>query len=182
MALFKISQNTLVMIKTPSYNPSLREVFAKTDLGGKTSLILSTWFFSGLLPLAPGTFGTLCAVPLVLVLSYLDIKARALLLVILIIVAVWCSAKSQKQMGRKDPPEVVIDEVAGYSLTMFLLPLTIPSLFLGFVFFRLFDIVKPFPVKSIESRLRGGIGIVGDDLMAGLYAFGITKALLMLFQ
>jgi phosphatidylglycerophosphatase A len=182
MELPILFHNTLLMTKKIPHKPSFRDTFNKTGPGGKISLLISTWFFIGLFPFAPGTLGTIGSVPLVLFLSYLNIQLRAISLAILIIVALWCANRSEKLMEREDPSAIVIDEVAGFSLTMFFLPLTVIGLAAGFVFFRIFDILKPFPIKNLEKRLKGGLGIVADDLMAGLYALLATKLILILLQ
>ena len=157
------------MSTSQSDNFSLLDIFRKSSLSGKTALALSTWFGSGLLPVAPGTFGALAAVPLVLVLNTIGMWYSALGLVIVTGIAIWASNLSRDLLGREDPPEVVIDEVAGFLVTMFLLPRSWLALGLGFILFRFFDIIKPYPVKRLE-KIQGGLGIVIDDLMAGLYA------------
>jgi phosphatidylglycerophosphatase A len=119
--------------------------------------------------MAPGTLGTLAAVPLALCLSYAKSLTNGIFLVVFIAIAIWASERSSKLLNRSDPSEVVIDEVAGFLLTLFLLSLSWLTLILGFVLFRFFDIFKPYPIKKLES-IRGGLGIVLDDLMAGLYA------------
>ena len=144
-------------------------VFRKTGLRGKTALALGTWFGSGLSPMAPGTFGTLAAVPLAALSAILSPLTRALLLIIMTFVAIWASQVMSNLLERVDPSEVVIDEVAGFLLTMLLIPLSWGTLIAGFVLFRIFDIWKPWPAKAAE-RLHGGLGIVLDDLVAGLYA------------
>ena len=147
-----------------------REVFGKADFFEKLVLCLSSWFGAGLMPGAPGTFGSLTAVPLMFVLKYLGEFYVGMVLIFFILMAIWSSALCEKRLGRNDPPEVVIDEVTGFLLTLFLLPLSWFTLCLGFVLFRFFDIAKPFPIRRLEKRLAGGIGIVLDDLLAGVYA------------
>lgn len=169
-----------MMTNELSDNSSPWSSFTTAGPAGKISLVLSTWFFSGLMPLAPGTFGTIGSVPFILALNYLDVYLRAPFLVIFIVVAIWSSGKSEEILGRKDPPEIVIDEVAGFSVTMCFLPSTLVGIIAGFILFRLMDIFKPFPIKRLEKGLAGGYGIVADDLMAGFYAFAGTKALLWL--
>ncbi len=144
-------------------------VFRKAGVYGKTALLLGIWFGAGLSPMAPGTFGTLAAVPLAALSAILSPLARALLLIIITLVAIWASQVVQNLLERVDPSEVVIDEVAGFLLTMLLIPLSWGTLTVGFVLFRIFDIWKPWPAKAAE-RLHGGLGIVLDDLVAGLYA------------
>jgi phosphatidylglycerophosphatase A len=147
----------------------LRHLFRTSSLSVKAAVVLSTWFGSGLVPVAPGTFGTLAAAPLVLLMNDLGIPLRALGLCILIGVALWSAGRTRDLLNREDPPEVVIDEVAGFSFTMFFLPASWLSLGLGFLAFRLFDIWKPFPIRKLEA-LKGASGIIADDLAAGLYA------------
>jgi phosphatidylglycerophosphatase A len=166
------------MQKNPSDNWFFRDIFAQANFPGKISFVLSTWFLTGLLPFAPGTFGTLAAIPLVLVLSYLDPLSRVLVLVLIIVIAIWSSDRAQKLFGQKDPEFIVIDEVAGFSVATSFLPPTFTALCLGFILFRIFDILKPFPVKNLET-LKGGLGIVADDIMAGFYAFAGAKVILL---
>jgi len=148
----------------------------------KAALVLSSWFGVGLIPKAPGTWGTLASIPLVICLSYLGIWPSCAFLAIFILIAVLASGIGQRVLGRDDPPEVVIDEVAGFLLTTFFLPLTWLSLLSGFVLFRLFDILKPFPIKRAE-KIAGGTGIVLDDLLAGIYAhLGVRLILFLLGQ
>ncbi len=134
------------------------------------TLLLSSWFGVGRLPLAPGTWGTLGAVPLVLIISYFGPVPAVISLAVIIPLAVWTSGISQKLIKKDDPPEVVIDEVAGYFVTVFLLPFSWWSFILGFLLFRFFDILKPFPIGMIDKKVRGGIGICLDDIVAGVYA------------
>jgi len=164
-----------------SDNLSFKESFGKTNLFGKTFLILSSWFCVGLIPRAPGTFGTLATVPLAIGMSYLGVFYGVIFLVIFILVAILLSGIGQKLLGKDDPSEVVIDEVAGFLLTIFLLPLSWRSLSLGFVLFRFFDIIKPFPIRRSE-KIRGGAGIVLDDLLAGVYANLCLRIVLYLLE
>lgn len=151
--------------------------FGKTHLFGKTALILSSWFGVGLIPVAPGTWGTLAAVPLFLGMQYIGFLYSVIFLIVFIPMAVWVSGISKQLLGRDDPPEVVIDEAAGFMLALFQLPLSWSSLTLGFLLFRVFDILKPFPIGRLE-RMRGGLGIVADDLVAGIYANVCVRILL----
>ena len=169
------------MSKPQSDTLSLRDAFRKADFPVKLALALASWFYAGLMPGAPGTFGTLMAVPLILALNHLGEFYEGLALLLLIPTAIWASSLSERHLGRNDPPEVVIDEVAGFLLTLFLLPLSWLTLSLGFVLFRFFDIAKPFPIRWLEKRVRGGTGIVLDDLLAGVYANLSLRFLLLLF-
>jgi len=176
-----VGVNTCLMSKSQSDSFEPRKAFRQSGLSGKTVFALSTWFGLGFAPIAPGTCGTLGAIPLILVMHEVGVVFRALLLVLLVGLAIW-SAHCYRELSReKDPSAVVIDEVAGLSVAMFLLPPTGPGLALGFVLFRFFDIVKPFPIRRVE-RLRGGYGIVADDLVAGLYALVSGRMVLSLFS
>ncbi len=166
------------MSRSQPDNLSLQEVFSDSNLSTKTALVLSTWFGAGLFPVAPGTFGSLVAVPLVLVLHYLGVWCGAFFLAILTGAALWASDRTRRLLGQDDPKEVVIDEVAGFLLTMLFLPCSWLALCLGFFLFRFFDILKPYPIRHAE-RLRGGFGIVLDDLLAGLYACGSARIILL---
>lgn len=169
------------MSKTQSDSLTLRESFRKADLFEKLALCLSFWFGAGLMPVAPGTFGTLSAFPLVIVMSWIGVFYQALVLVIFVLGAVWLAGVSQKLLERDDPPEVVIDEVAGLLLTLFLLPSSWLTLSLGLVLFRFFDIFKPFPIRRLEKKIKGGMGVVLDDLLAGVYA-NLSLRLLIFFK
>jgi len=161
---------------------NLRESFGKASFFGKTALLLSCWFGAGLMPKAPGTFGTLVALPLVMVMNYIGGFYGTLFLMIFIPIAIWSSGLTQRLMGQDDPSEVVIDEVAGFLCTLFLLPSSWLILFLGFVLFRFFDILKPVPIGMLEKKIPGGAGIVIDDLVAGVYANLCLRIFLLFFE
>ena len=114
-----------------------------------------------------------------LAIHFLGVVYGGVCLLCLISVAVLTSDLSGKLLGRRDPSEIVIDEVAGFSVTLFLLSLSWLNLLLGFLLFRLFDISKPFPIRRLE-RVKGGFGIVLDDLLAGIYA-NLALRLILLF-
>ncbi|MDZ7696905.1 MAG: phosphatidylglycerophosphatase A [Deltaproteobacteria bacterium] len=152
----------------------------KMRFSSRVALILSTWFGSGYAPVAPGTLGTLAAVPLVILVGMLGGGYGLFVLLMVTGVGIWASNRSRKLLGREDPSQVVIDEVAGYLLTLFLLPINWMTLTAGFFLFRIFDILKPWPVNRAEE-LKGGFGIVADDLIAGLYAHLILRAGLWVF-
>jgi phosphatidylglycerophosphatase A len=98
-----------------------------------------------------------------------------LFLLVFIFLAVWTSEISRKLLGRDDPREVVIDEAAGLLVTLFFLPLSGFNIILGFFLFRFFDILKPFPIRTIDQTIKGGWGIVLDDLLAGVYANAMIR-------
>lgn len=150
-------------------------------MGAKIILILATGFGLGRVPVASGTFGTLAGVPLIGIMNWLATAcspgAAALFLVGVTLCAVWISQEAEILIGEKDPGSVVIDEMAGFCVTMTLVPVTVLSLVLGFIAFRCFDILKPFPIRWFEKNFSGGAGIVLDDLTAGLAAAFLLKAI-----
>lgn len=127
-------------------------------------------FGSGLSPIAPGTMGTLVAVPIYWLLASLGTIPYIIATIIVIIVGFWLCDQSAKQLGVHDHPGIVWDEIAGYLVTMLLVPQSWLFALLGFVLFRLFDIWKPFPIALIDKHVDGGIGIMLDDILAGVYA------------
>jgi phosphatidylglycerophosphatase A len=147
-----------------------RDAFRKGNSAERAALILSSWFGAGLAPVASGTAGTLAAIPFAVLASYLGKVPSAVFLAALIAIAFWSAEVASKRLGIDDPSEVVVDEVAGYCISIFLLPFTFLSFALGFLFFRAFDILKPFPAGLIDKKVKGGLGIVLDDLVAGVFA------------
>ncbi len=138
--------------------------------------LIATYFFAGYLPKAPGTWGSLFALPLVWFLHKLNLTYYVATLLLITSVGIWASYKTSSELGKEDPDEVVIDEVAGILVTFLFVKPTFLSLLLGFILFRLVDITKPFPIKKIE-KIPYGVGIMVDDLLAGVYA-GLILVLL----
>lgn len=101
--------------------------------------------------------------------------ALVLFAVVVTLVGIWASDEAERALGAKDPGAIVIDEVAGMALSVLALPPTLGVLFAGFLLFRIFDIVKPYPANALQ-RLRGGVGVMVDDLVAGLYALLVLLA------
>lgn len=126
---------------------------------------------SGLAPKAPGTFGTLAAVPFYLLLLNLPIWGYLLALVLAFLLGVWLCDVTARNLGVHDHPGIVWDEFVGYWLAMTVAPQGWLWVILGFVLFRLFDIAKPWPIRQADSRLGGGFGIMFDDVLAGIYAW-----------
>lgn len=131
--------------------------------------ILATGFGSGLSPFAPGTAGTIVAIPLYLALSYLSLPLYSISLLALFFLAVYVSGRAELIFGEKDARKIVIDEIVGFQVTMFMVAPSLLSVLAGFVAFRLFDISKIFPIHLCERKLPGGYGVVGDDVIAGIY-------------
>ena len=143
--------------------------FHRADFEGKLAFTFSSALGAGFFPVAQGTVGTLVGIPLVILWAHLDPLAGGVLVFLFIVLSVWASQVTCTLLEREDPAEVVIDEVAGILITFYLLPFSWHYLCFGFVLFRVFDILKPFPARRLE-KLKGGFGIVADDLMAGVYA------------
>lgn len=139
-------------------------------------------FGSGLLPWAPGTWGTLVAVPLYLLLSHTPWTVYLLITLLALSLGIWVSDKVSKELGIHDYKGIVWDEVVGYLLTMFLAPTGIVWIILGFFLFRLFDIWKPFPISLIDQKVGYGLGIMLDDVAAAIPAWVILQALAWSFS
>ena len=133
--------------------------------------LLAFGFGSGLSPWAPGTMGTLVAVPIYLGLSLLPLWGYLAVTAVVAAVGVWICGWSAARLGVHDHPGIVWDEIAGYLVTMILAPAGLPWIVAGFVLFRLFDILKPWPIGWLDRRVGGGLGIMLDDLVAGVFAF-----------
>ena len=132
---------------------------------------LALGFGSGLATKMPGTFGTLAALPLVVLLSYYSSFNVYLIVTILISIAgIWICGKAADDMGVHDDSSIVWDEVAGMLLTMLAIPLSWQTLLAGFVLFRFFDILKPWPISYLDKHVHNGFGIMIDDVLAGLFS------------
>ncbi|MDH5328051.1 MAG: phosphatidylglycerophosphatase A [Gammaproteobacteria bacterium] len=126
---------------------------------------------SGLSPYAPGTAGTLAAVPLVWWMQHLSPSTYVLLTALFFLLGIWLCHVTAKDMNEHDHSGIVWDEFVGYMITMFAAPLGWMWLFVGFLLFRFFDVVKPWPVSVLDKKVQGGLGIMLDDVMAGVYAW-----------
>jgi phosphatidylglycerophosphatase A len=132
-------------------------------------LFLASGFGAGYSPVAPGTIGTLVAIPIYLFFSRIPFPIYELTLLTVFFFASWISNKAQKDWGKKDHPRIVIDEILGFLVTMLWVPKTALLIILGFFLFRFFDIVKPPPIRLAE-KAKGGYGVVLDDVLAGVYS------------
>jgi phosphatidylglycerophosphatase A len=133
-------------------------------------LLLATGFGVGYSPIAPGTLGTLLAIPVYYFLSNIASPIYEVTLIGFFFLSVWISEKGEIFFGKKDDSRIVIDEMIGFLIAMLWVPKTILFITIGFLLFRFFDILKPFPIRHLERRLKGGFGVVLDDVMAGVYA------------
>lgn len=135
---------------------------------------------SGLAPKAPGTFGTLAAVPLFWLLSSLSLSEYLFVVVFATVVGIYFCGQTASDLGVHDHPGIVWDEFVGFWITMIAVPITGWNLLLGFALFRLFDIWKPWPIKWVDKHVHGGFGIMLDDILAGLLALGSLHLLIYL--
>lgn len=141
---------------------------------------LAFGFGSGLSPKAPGTAGTLAAVPLVYFALALPLWAYVFLTLVIIIAGVWICDNSSKRLGVHDHPGIVWDEIAGLFITLLAAPAGLIWLAVGFVLFRFFDILKPWPIGWLDRQVGGGLGIMIDDVLAGVYALICLQLLALL--
>lgn len=138
------------------------------NLYAKIMNIVATVGYIGNIPFAPGTFGSLVGIVFFYFTSGLSPAWQMVALLSLIIIAIVAAHKAEAIIGETDPGSVVIDEVAGMAVTCMGLPFSLPVAICAFILFRLFDILKPFPINWLEQRFSGGLGIVIDDVFAGL--------------
>jgi phosphatidylglycerophosphatase A len=142
-------------------------------------LVLATGFFAGYIPFAPGTFGSIVGLLLCFLLTKTKLSVAILFILIFIFFAIWISNRAEKILKQNDPGCIVIDEIAGMMVALLGLPFNTISVAAGFVTFRFFDILKPFPIRYIEKKFAGGTGIVMDDLAAGVCSNIILRLLLL---
>lgn len=138
--------------------------------------LLAVGFGSGLIKPAPGTWGTLAAVPLFFVVANLIGTASiayGIFLVISFVLGVYLCGKTATDAGVHDHGSIVWDEFVGFWITMMLVPVNWQNILIGFVLFRLFDILKPWPIKLLDQHVHGGFGIMIDDVLAGIFAWAI---------
>jgi len=157
----------------------------------KISWFIATWFGSGLLPKAPGTWGSLAAIPFAYLFSiYTCPYAQLFGITVLFFIGIWASDKIEESAQIKDPGFIVVDEVVGQWMALLPLPFlytiidnnsfylySVPIAVAGFLVFRLFDIWKPWPVNYADKNIPGGYGIMFDDVIAGMYALIVTSVL-----
>ncbi len=149
-----------------------------TGMRTKVVLFLAQGFGSGRAPVAPGTFGTLPGVVLALALLPTPLPVYIGITVLLLAVGIPLCGEAAIALGRKDPPSVVWDEIVGMLVTMTAVPLSLTSILAGFALFRLFDIWKPWPIGWVDRRIQGGLGIMLDDVIAGVMACLLLHAAL----
>lgn len=139
-------------------------------------------FGSGAMPYAPGTFGTLASIPFYLLFAHLGWPLYLLVTIIIAAAGVYLCGRTCEEIGVHDHPGVVFDEFVGFFVTMLFAPQGWIWVILGFILFRIFDIWKPFPIKWIDHQVHGGLGVVLDDVLAGIYALIVLQIIGALFK
>jgi phosphatidylglycerophosphatase A len=141
-------------------------------------MFIATGAHSGYLPKAPGTWGSLVGVGLWAVTSRLELLPYLGVVAALFIIGTGCAGSAEKIVDRGDPGIVVIDEIVGQLIALTMAPFHPVAALLGFGLFRFFDILKPFPINWLDKHIHGGLGIMLDDVIAGLYAFLLLQLFL----
>ena len=141
-------------------------------------MLIATGCYSGYLPKAPGTWGSLVGLVLFLLLHNLSLEIYLAVVTGIFIIGTFAAGEAEKIMDRQDPGLVVIDEIVGMLITMIAIPATPLAMVLGFVLFRIFDIWKPFPIGFVDQRFHGGLGIMLDDVVAGIFSLIILQLVL----
>ena len=144
-------------------------------------MFIATGCYSGYLPKAPGTWGSLVGLLLFFLLHTLSLEVYLAVVAGLFVIGTFAAGEAEKIMDHQDPGLVVIDEIVGMLITMIAVPATPLFMILGFTLFRIFDIWKPFPVGFVDQRFHGGLGIMLDDVVAGIYSLLILQLLFRFF-
>lgn len=134
----------------------------------KIVIMLATFFGAGKFPKAPGTMGTLATIPLWYFMAKLSVLPYMLIVIVLAVMGILIAQAYEAIVQKHDSKEIVIDEVVGFLITMTWLPVTWQSVVLGFILFRFFDIVKPPPIRQLDQKVKGGTGVMIDDIAAGV--------------
>lgn len=144
----------------------------------RLAVFIATFVYTGLFPFAPGTVGSLGGLIVYGLIARLGagVALEGIAIAVLYGVGVWAAAVAERHFGGVDPGPVVIDEVVGMLITLFLVPVSVTGAIIGLLLFRVFDIVKPFPAGKLEE-LHGGFGVMSDDAMAGVYANLVLRVL-----
>ena len=143
-------------------------------------MLIATGCYSGYLPKAPGTWGSLVGLILFYLLHTLSLPVYLAAVAGLFVVGSFAAGEAEKILDNRDPGVVVIDEIVGMLITMIAVPATPLAMVLGFILFRVFDIAKPFPVNFFDQRFHGGLGIMLDDVVAGIYSLIVLQLILHL--
>jgi len=136
----------------------------------KAALFLATGCYVGKIPFAPGTFGSAVGLPIAYLVSLTPLPFSLLFIIAFIGFAVLISNRAEIVMAKKDPGDIVIDEIVGIVITFINFAVNVWILIAGFILFRIIDIMKPYPIRWIDRQVSGGCGVVLDDVIAGIYA------------
>jgi phosphatidylglycerophosphatase A len=138
-------------------------------------ILIATGFYSGYLPKMPGTWGSLAGMLLYFFLHRLSTPYYLAVVAGLFIVGSFVAGETEKILDHRDPGIVVIDEIVGLLIGFIAVPFAPVNLALGFILFRIFDIVKPFPIGFVDQHFHGGLGIMLDDVIAGIYTLAVLQ-------
>jgi phosphatidylglycerophosphatase A len=139
-------------------------------------------FGTGSIPFAPGTFGTLIAIPFYLAMQSLSVWTYLAITLLAILGSIWICDKTSRDIGIEDHQGMCLDEVVGFLVTMFCAPIGWKWILAGFLLFRLFDIWKPWPIHIVDAQVKGGFGMILDDVMAGIYSCLVLQVLWQFFK
>lgn len=142
--------------------------------------LLALGFGSGLAPKAPGTVGSFAAIPFCIILLYAPVYLQILIILLSFIVGVIVCNQTEKDMGEHDNSAIVIDEFVGMFISVIAFPQIWYIVFIAYVFFRIFDVLKPYPISYLDKKIAGGIGIMLDDVLAGIYALICSHIVILL--
>ncbi len=143
--------------------------------------LIALGFGSGLVPKAPGTFGSLAAIPLCMILVYLRYEVALAIIIVTFFIGWKASLEAEKALGMHDNSSIVIDEFVGMFISVLFFPSNISLVFLAFVLFRVYDIFKPWPISFFDKKIGGGLGIMVDDVLAGIFACASAHALFYIY-
>jgi phosphatidylglycerophosphatase A len=146
----------------------------------RPGLFIATCGYLGYVPVAPGTFGSAAGLLVYAAVRWSGVPALEIAVIVLLFaIGVWSSSVAEKHFGGVDPAPVILDEVVGMLITLALVPVSMTGAIVGFLVFRLFDVVKPWPANRFEA-LHGGLGIMADDAMAGVYGNVVMRLLVLM--
>jgi phosphatidylglycerophosphatase A len=158
---------------TKSAMNDLRKIALSSPAG-----FLAVGFGAGLSPVAPGTMGTIVAIPLALLLQPFPLAVKLTLVAVLFVAGIYLCGQTSRRLGVHDHGGIVWDEIVGFMLCTLAAPATLMGYLLAFGLFRVFDIFKPWPISLADQKLHGGFGIMADDIIAAIY----TAVILILLQ
>ncbi|MEO8402341.1 MAG: phosphatidylglycerophosphatase A [Gammaproteobacteria bacterium] len=147
----------------------------------KPTHFIAFGFGSGAIPVAPGTFGTLVAIPFYLAFQNLPLSIYFIIILLITIGSMWLCERVSNEIKVEDHQGMCLDEIVGYLVTMLAAPHGLKWIILGFILFRIFDIWKPWPINIVDQRVHGGIGVILDDVLAGVYSMIVLKILTWIF-